>query len=503
MERVMMMSNSPLVKYTKISPNRSKGRVHATHNPKGVIDKITIHHTAGKISIETLGEIFAPTSRQASSNYGVGDDGRIGMYCEEKDRSWCSSSAANDYRAITLEVVNSQNGGNWPISDKALAATIDLCVDICKRNGIKKLNFTGDKNGNLTMHKWFANTNCPGPYLESKFPYIAAEVNKRLGDSGHPIIGVATAAVGQAKTWAKNNGATDLFISLADIFWKVAIAAGINPVMAYAQSAKETGYGKFKGVLNESYMNPCGMKTKSGGGDSDPNAHQKFASWEQGIQAQIDHLALYAGAKGYPKAGTPDPRHFPYLKGTAPTVESLGGKWAPAASYGNDIAAMMAKLESTKAAPVTPTAPETSTLYYVQTGAYSIKANADAQYNKVKAAGFDALIKQSGGLYRVQVGAYSVKANADAMAAKLKAKGFETYITVTAGTIVQPGSAPAKKIAVGSKVKVNSSATKYSTGQTIPAWVKANTYTVQQISGEKALLKEITSWVNLKDLTAM
>ena len=304
------------------------------------------------------------------------------------------------------------------------------------------------------MHKWFAATNCPGPYLETKFPYIASEVNKRLNattpaaPAGRAIIGKATATAEQAKTWAKNSGANDLFIGLADAFWKIAGAAGINPVAAYAQSAKETGYGQFKGVLNASFNNPCGMKTASGGGDSDPNAHQKFRSWDEGITAQVDHLALYAGAAGYPKAGTPDPRHFPYLKGTAPTVEALGGKWAPSATYGSDIAAMMTKLEGTKAAAVTPTTPATpqptpGQLYYVQTGAYSVKANADAQYQKVKAKGFDAIIKQSGNLYRVQVGAYSVKANADAQAAKLRAAGFETYITTTGGTQVAAGAAPA------------------------------------------------------------
>jgi len=377
---------------------------------------------------------------------------------------------------------------------------------------------SGCKNAMLIEHGFHTNPKDCGFLLqdsnlkklaEAEVKVIAAHYGLKLkGSSKQPetkIINKTTATVDQAKTWAKNNGATDLFISLADIFWKLATAVGINPVLVYAQSAKETGYGKFKGVLNEGYMNPCGMKTKSGGGDSDPNAHQRFSSWEQGIQAQIDHLALYAGAAGYPKTNTPDPRHFPYLNATATTVEQLGGKWAPAASYGTDIVAMMGKLEATKAVAVTPTTPGTSTLYHVQTGAYSVKANADAQYNKVKAAGFEALIKQAGGLYRVQVGAYAVKANADAMAAKLKAKGFDTYITTTAGTIVQPGSAPAptKKIAAGSKVKVNATATKYSTGQTIPAWVKANTYTVQQISGEKALLKEITSWVNLKDLTAV
>jgi hypothetical protein len=135
---------------------------------------------AGNLTIEQCGNVFAPTSRQASSNYGIGSDGRIGMYVEEKNRAWTSSNAQNDNMAVTIEVANDVVGGNWHISDKAMESLIDLCVDICKRNGIEKLNFTGDTSGNLTMHKWFAATACPGAYLESKFPYIANEVNKRL-----------------------------------------------------------------------------------------------------------------------------------------------------------------------------------------------------------------------------------------------------------------------------------------------------------------------------------
>ena len=169
----MMMSNSPLVNYTKLSPNSTNPR-------RKPISKITIHHMAGNLSVETCGNVFAPTSRKASSNYGVGSDGRVGMYVEEKNRAWTTSSSANDDQAVTIEVANDQIGGEWHVSDKALEKTIELCVDICKRNGIEKLNYTGDKSGNLTMHKWFASTSCPGPYLSSKFPYIADEVNKRL-----------------------------------------------------------------------------------------------------------------------------------------------------------------------------------------------------------------------------------------------------------------------------------------------------------------------------------
>jgi N-acetyl-anhydromuramyl-L-alanine amidase AmpD len=139
---------------------------------------------AGNLSIETCGSVFQ--SRQASSNYGIGTDGRVGMYVEEKDRSWASSSPANDHRAVTIEVANSSTGGNWPVSDKAMESLINLCVDICQRNGIPKLNFTGDKSGNLTQHNYFAATACPGPYLKSKFQYIADEVNKRLGGNVKP-----------------------------------------------------------------------------------------------------------------------------------------------------------------------------------------------------------------------------------------------------------------------------------------------------------------------------
>lgn len=166
------MSNSKLVNYTKISPNSSKRTAK--------IDKITIHHMAGNLSVEACGNVFATTSRQASSNYGVGTDGRIGLYVDESRRAWTSSNRDNDNRAVTIEVANDGGSPNWHVSDKALEATIKLCVDICQRNGIAKLNFTGDKSGNLTMHKWFTNTLCPGPYLGSKFPYIASEVNRRL-----------------------------------------------------------------------------------------------------------------------------------------------------------------------------------------------------------------------------------------------------------------------------------------------------------------------------------
>ena len=206
------MSNSTLVDFTMISPNSTNPR-------KDKIRKITIHHMAGNLTVEQCGKGFANKSRQASSNYGIGSDGRVGLYVEEKNRSWASSSPENDNQAVTIEVANDVVGGNWHVSDKALAKTIELCTDICKRNGIKKLNFTGDTSGNLTMHKYFAATACPGPYLESKFSYIADEVNKRLaGGIKREIENAADIVDALAKRGIMTNAA----------LWQVKCSADIN-----------------------------------------------------------------------------------------------------------------------------------------------------------------------------------------------------------------------------------------------------------------------------------
>lgn len=169
------MSNSPLASYTKLAPaSNTWGKRTAK------ITKITPHHAAGVLSVESLCNIFSNPSRGASANYCIGNDGRIGLVVEESNTAGTSSNYENDNQAITIEVSNCENGGQWRVSDAAYNALIDLCVDICKRNGISQLNFTGDANGNLTAHRMFASTNCPGDYLYSKFPEIAQKVNERL-----------------------------------------------------------------------------------------------------------------------------------------------------------------------------------------------------------------------------------------------------------------------------------------------------------------------------------
>ena len=166
------MSNSSLVNYVKLSPN------YGVRTDK--IKKITVHHMAGDLSVQTCGNIFAKTECEASSNYGIDSNGLVGMYVEEKNRAWTSSNFYNDNQAITIEVANDGCAPEWHVSDKALNALVELCVDICKRNNIEKLNYTYDTNGNLTRHNMFAATICPGPYLQSKFPWIVEQVNKKL-----------------------------------------------------------------------------------------------------------------------------------------------------------------------------------------------------------------------------------------------------------------------------------------------------------------------------------
>lgn len=180
------MSNSPLVSYIKISPNRTSPRNHK-------IDTISIHCAVGQFTAKELLNLQHFTkydsSNGASCNYAIGRDGSIGMGVEESDRSWCTSNRANDHRAITIEVA-SDTKHPYKVTDEAYDALIKLLVDICKRNGIKALKWEGDKSlignvgkQNMTVHRWFANKACPGDYLYNRHGQIAKEVNLMLGQN--------------------------------------------------------------------------------------------------------------------------------------------------------------------------------------------------------------------------------------------------------------------------------------------------------------------------------
>ena len=205
----MPYTNSPMVSYTKLSPNHSGQRIHS-------IDRITPHRVVGQCSVETLGTVFLPKSRQASSNYGIGVDGRVGMYVEEKNRSWCSSSAANDQRAVTIECA-SDSKAPYAFKDVVYEKLIQLCVDICKRNGKSKLLWLGDKDKTLgytpapdemvlTVHRWFANKSCPGDWMYARMGDLAEKVTAALGNQAPASLDNAPAAWSKdAVNWALEN----------------------------------------------------------------------------------------------------------------------------------------------------------------------------------------------------------------------------------------------------------------------------------------------------------
>lgn len=351
------MSNSPLVSYTKISPNKTSPRNHK-------IDTITIHCVVGQLSVESLGAGFTAESRQASSNYGVGTDGRIGMYVEEKDRSWCSSNRANDHRAITIEVA-SDSKYPYAVNDKAYAGLIDLLVDICQRNGIEKLLWQNDKSligqvdkQNMTLHRWFANTECPGEYLYSKHEQIAAEVNARLVNGGTAsdtekaeetdetknytkIVGKTVATADQMITRLKsaNPDVPQSVIDMIPYYISEGEAEGIRGDIAFAQSCIETGNFAFPNCnVTLDQNNFCGM-----GVITDDAKGNSFDTPQLGIRAQIQHLKAYASTEDLVNECV-DPRFKYVTRASAEYVEWLGiqenpqGKgWASGKNYGTNI----------------------------------------------------------------------------------------------------------------------------------------------------------------------
>ena len=247
------MSNSSLVSYTKISPNKTSPRNHA-------IDTITIHCYVGQASVESMGGWLCNPAAKASANYGIGVDGRIGMFVEEKDRSWCSSSSSNDNRAITIECASDKTDP-YAINDKVYNSLIKLCADICKRNGIKELKWKADKSligqvdkQNMTVHRWFKNKACPGEYIYSRLGKIASEVNALLGSGSStstPTSGL------QAKTLA-NLSEKEVVEKIGPLCTKDQKTSGIPAEVTMAQFILESGYGKTD--LAQNANNCFGMK---------------------------------------------------------------------------------------------------------------------------------------------------------------------------------------------------------------------------------------------------
>ena len=257
----MGYSNSSLVAYTLLSPNHSGLRTEQ-------IDRISPHCVVGQCTAEGLGDWFHKSSTKASSNYGIDKNGRIGLYVEEKNRSWCTSSNANDQRAVTIECA-SDKAEPYAMHQVVYDRLVDLCEDICRRNGKKKLLWFGDKNKSLnyqpkademliTVHRWFANKSCPGNWLYARLWDLAAKVTARL--SGGETEAIPSGM--QAREF-QNLTEAQVIAKVGALFTADQKKSGILASVSMAQFILESGYGKSE--LAQGANNCFGMKKSLSG----------------------------------------------------------------------------------------------------------------------------------------------------------------------------------------------------------------------------------------------
>lgn len=276
------MSNSPLVVYTKLSPNHSGKRTHS-------IDRITPHCVVGQLTAERICDCF-PAGRDASCNYGIGSDGRISLCVEEKNRSWCSSSNANDQRAVTIEC-SSDTTAPYAMTNAVYAALIDLCTDICKRNGKKKLLWLGDKNKTLayepkademiiTVHRWFANKSCPGDWLYNRLGDLAVKVTARL--SGGTTSQPSSGTLYRVQTGAYKNKAN------ADAQLAKVKAAGFDTYMVQVGGLYKIQVGAYSKKENADAM---AAKLKAAGFDTYITTEKGEAVTASPAKKSIDEIA--------------------------------------------------------------------------------------------------------------------------------------------------------------------------------------------------------------------
>lgn len=257
----MGYTNSPLVAFTLLSPNHSGQRNHK-------IDRISPHCVVGQCTAEGLGDWFHRPSTQASSNYGIDKDGRVGLYVEEKNRSWCTSSNENDQRAVTIECASGKVEP-YAMNEVVYDRLIDLCVDICKRNGKKKLLWFGDKDKSLnyepkddemliTVHRWFANKSCPGNWLYARLGDLAAKVTARLSGGESEAIPSGMQAIE-----FQNLTEAQVVAKVGALFTADQKKSGILASVSMAQFILESGYGKSE--LAQGANNCFGMKKSLSG----------------------------------------------------------------------------------------------------------------------------------------------------------------------------------------------------------------------------------------------
>lgn len=308
----MGYTNSSMVAYTKLSPNHSGQRTHA-------IDRISPHCVVGQCTAEGLGDWFYKSSTQASSNYGIDKNGRVGLYVEEKNRSWCTSSNANDQRAITIECA-SDTTEPYTMNNTVYETLIKLCIDICKRNGKKKLLWFADKDKSLnyapksdemviTVHRWFANKSCPGDWLYARLGDVAATVTANLGGADTPSKGT------QATVFAKLSEA-DAVKKAGALFTADQKKSGILASVSMAQFILESGYGKSE--LAQNANNCFGMKTSLSGNTwsgSTWDGKSKYTKKTQEEYTKGQMTTITADFRKYPCIEDSIADHSAYLLG--------------------------------------------------------------------------------------------------------------------------------------------------------------------------------------------
>lgn len=486
----MAYTNSPLVSYMKLSPNHSGQRTHS-------IDRITPHCVVGQCSVETLGNIFLPTSKQASCNYGIGADGRVGMYVEEKNRSWCSSSNANDQRAITIECA-SDNTHPYAFKDVVYNRLIELCVDICKRNEKNKLLWFGDKDKTLnyepkagemvlTVHRWFANKSCPGDWMYARMGDLANKVTAQLGGTAaeppkETTTPVATGSSNNEKTiwdFLKGKGLNEY--AVAGIMGNLYAESALNP-----QNLQNNGNNKL-GMTDAEFT----AAYDGGKYALDTFIHDGYgyglAQWTYWSRKQA--LANFAKTAG---------------KSIGDLGMQLDYLWKELQGY----TAVMKVLNAAESVRAASDAILTGFERPADQGTTVQERRAgygQTYYNKY-AATQAAVTAASDVLYKVQVGTYSKKENADAMLERVKAAGFTDAIIVVQGnestalaTHAAPAFSPYKVRVTITDLNIRAGAgTNYDVTQVCPPGV----YTiVEEKSGQGASmwgkLKSSAGWVSL------
>lgn len=432
------MSNSPLVSYTKLSPNHSGERTHC-------IDRITPHCVVGQASVETLGNIFEKPSRKASCNYGIGADGRVGMYVEECNRSWCSSSNPNDQRAVTIECA-SDNEDPYAFNDTVYNKLIELCADICKRNGKDKVIWIEDKEKALkytpkanemqfTVHRWFAKKSCPGPWLMERMQDLTDKVNAQLVEAPKPEPKILTGNTTEEKIW------NYLLAWLPNEFAVAGIMGNLKAESNFKPKNLQNSFEQKLSFTDDTYTVAV-----------DEDVYQNFvhdgagyglAQWtfwsrkelllntakQRGVsigdlELQLDTIIFEMSSKkqlmsALHGAITVRQSAEAVLKQYEKPADQSKAVVDKRTSYGEEIYKQFHKSTEQK-------------LYRVQCGAFSIKENAQRMADTLKGKGFNAIIKEvsinNRVLYRVQVGAFANKVNADMLVVSLRREGVEAIV---------------------------------------------------------------------------